>query len=171
MFLFLLYYITFHRADLIGMMISLQIPKLLDGLLSHYGRSTDNGNLSSIELYFYATALPLCLMLIRMIYHPYQFSVFQLGMRVRVSCSALIYRKVCCIACTYIHIMRKFYNLYIINCTRACKCRLLFFSSTRGFMLVFFVRRAYGLCGKKGFSDKYVLSGKITTRCFYNFPA
>ncbi|XP_050309948.1 ATP-binding cassette sub-family C member 4-like [Anthonomus grandis grandis] len=53
----------------------------------------DQSRISKEEAYFFATGIMLCSLIVMMIFHPYMMSAMHLGMRVRVACCSLIYRK------------------------------------------------------------------------------
>lgn len=48
------------------------------------------------EAYVFAGCVMLCSLIINMTLHPYMLAVFHIGMKIRVACCSLIYRKVQC---------------------------------------------------------------------------
>lgn len=52
-------------------------------------------SLTSEQAYMYAVAVVLCSALNVFVVHPYMMAILHMGMKFRVACCSLIYRKVC----------------------------------------------------------------------------
>ncbi|KAG5892951.1 hypothetical protein JTB14_015002 [Gonioctena quinquepunctata] len=58
-----------------------------------YFFSADQGPITKNEAYFFAAGITLCSLIVVMVIHPYMMEVLHIGMKVRVACCSLIYRK------------------------------------------------------------------------------
>ncbi|XP_033334914.2 ATP-binding cassette sub-family C member 4 isoform X1 [Megalopta genalis] len=65
-------------------------PLFLGSLLSYYG---NNNNITKDEAYLYATGVILCSTFLVFVNHPYMMAILHMGMKMRVACCTLIYRK------------------------------------------------------------------------------
>ncbi|XP_074657445.1 ATP-binding cassette subfamily C member 4-like [Tubulanus polymorphus] len=63
-------------------------PLLIIGLIGYF-----SGNVTETQAYLYAMGISLCALFLATVQHSYFQGVMSLGMRVRVSCCALMYRK------------------------------------------------------------------------------
>ncbi|CAH0405995.1 unnamed protein product [Chilo suppressalis] len=66
-------------------------PVFLGKLVEYY--SPENENIDSTEAYYYAGAVVLCSALNVFVVHPYMMAILHMGMKFRVACCSLIYRK------------------------------------------------------------------------------
>lgn len=68
-------------------------PQCLGGLLSYFspGQTTITKNYA----YLYAMGIILCALIPVMIFQPFILFIFQIGMKIRIACCSLLYRKVC----------------------------------------------------------------------------
>lgn len=67
-------------------------PVFLGKLVEYY--SPDHHNIKQNEAYMYAGAVVLCSALNVFVVHPYMMAILHMGMKFRVACCSLIYRKV-----------------------------------------------------------------------------
>ncbi|XP_065203724.1 probable multidrug resistance-associated protein lethal(2)03659 isoform X2 [Planococcus citri] len=70
--------------------LRLSIPRIIKGFLAYFEKDSVA---TKDQSYIYGGILIIVLATSLVIFHPYQISMFQLGMNIRVSCCALIYRK------------------------------------------------------------------------------
>lgn len=68
-------------------------PLFLGRLLKYYSSSEEADRISKEEAYFYATGVILCSGLLIFVIHPYMMAILHMGMKMRVACCSLIYRK------------------------------------------------------------------------------
>ncbi|KAI2473984.1 ATP binding cassette (ABC) transporter subfamily C member [Diabrotica virgifera virgifera] len=71
--------------------VSILQPLLLKRLLTYY--SPQGEPVSIEEAYYYATGIVLCSLLSVLLVHPYMLGVIHIGMKMRIACCSLIYRK------------------------------------------------------------------------------
>ncbi|KAL5005221.1 hypothetical protein ScPMuIL_018677 [Solemya velum] len=65
-------------------------PLLLGRLIRYF---TPNSTVSRTDAYLYAMGVSLCAVLLAVAHHPYFFGVQRIGMRMRIACCSLLYRK------------------------------------------------------------------------------
>lgn len=65
-------------------------PLLLGGLIRYF---TPNSTVSKTESYLYAMGVSLCAVMLAVAHHPYFFGVQRIGMKMRIACCSLLYRK------------------------------------------------------------------------------
>ncbi|CAG5134060.1 unnamed protein product, partial [Candidula unifasciata] len=81
---------------LVGFMVLLEEttkviqPLLLGGLIRYF---TPNAPISKFEAWMYALGVSLCAIVLAVAHHPYFFWVQRIGMRMRIACCSLMYRK------------------------------------------------------------------------------
>ena len=66
-------------------------PLLLGGLIRYF---TPNTSMTKTESYMYALGVSLCAIMLAVSHHPYFFGVQRIGMKMRIACCSLLYRKV-----------------------------------------------------------------------------
>lgn len=66
-------------------------PILLGFVISYY--TPGQTEVKEIEVYLYAAGIILCSLVVVLMMHPYLMGVLHLGMKIRISCCSLIYRK------------------------------------------------------------------------------
>lgn len=66
-------------------------PLFLGGLVSYFSEEEDD--VSRTQAYLYAMGIVLCSLVGTLCYHPFMFYLFELGTRIRIACSGLVYRK------------------------------------------------------------------------------
>ncbi|XP_055852068.1 probable multidrug resistance-associated protein lethal(2)03659 [Episyrphus balteatus] len=66
-------------------------PLFLADLISYFSKS--NSDVSKEEAYLYATGFVLCHFFNTILSHPFLFYIFEVGLRIRLACSGLVYRK------------------------------------------------------------------------------
>ncbi|XP_055848005.1 probable multidrug resistance-associated protein lethal(2)03659 [Episyrphus balteatus] len=66
-------------------------PLFLGGLISHF--SETKPDVSEKQAYFYATGIVLCSLTTTLAFHPFMFYIFEVGVKIRLACSGLVYRK------------------------------------------------------------------------------
>lgn len=69
--------------------VKILCPFLIGGLIKHF---SDESGVSFVT-YMYALGICLCSIFPTVVHHPYFLAVFSSGMRMRISCCALLYRK------------------------------------------------------------------------------
>jgi len=69
-------------------------PLLLGRLVRYFSESNSDGTITLEEAYFYAAGVVLCSGLSIFAIHPYMMGIIHMGMKIRVACCSLIYRKV-----------------------------------------------------------------------------
>lgn len=67
-------------------------PQCLGGLVTYF--SPGENDITKNDAYLYATGIVLCSLISITVFHPFILYAFQLGMRVRLTCCSLIYKKV-----------------------------------------------------------------------------
>ncbi|XP_060582248.1 ATP-binding cassette sub-family C member 4-like isoform X3 [Ruditapes philippinarum] len=65
-------------------------PLLLGGLIRYF---TPGSGVSKTESYLYAMGVSLCAIMLAISHHPYFFGVQRIGMKMRIACCSLLYRK------------------------------------------------------------------------------
>ncbi|RUS91065.1 hypothetical protein EGW08_001193, partial [Elysia chlorotica] len=65
-------------------------PLLLGGLIRYF---TPNSTTSRSEAWLYAMGVALCAVVLAISHHPYFFAVQRIGMRMRIACCSLMYKK------------------------------------------------------------------------------
>ncbi|XP_070538062.1 ATP-binding cassette sub-family C member 4-like isoform X3 [Ptychodera flava] len=65
-------------------------PILLGNLISYF---SPGSTMTKFDAYMYATGISLCVIMLMITHHPYFFVSQRIGMRIRISCCSLIYRK------------------------------------------------------------------------------
>lgn len=68
-------------------------PQCLGGLVTYFTAS-ESENISKNDAYLYAAGIVLCSLISITVFHPFILYAFQLGMRIRLTCCSLIYKKV-----------------------------------------------------------------------------
>lgn len=63
----------------------------MGGLISYFAE--DQTEISKNQAYLYATGIVLCSLVATLCFHPFMFYLFEIGTRVRLACSGLVYRK------------------------------------------------------------------------------
>ena len=53
-----------------------------------------NGGIKRTEALIYAAVISVCVVIAGILHHPYFFNSWRIGMKIRIACSGLIYRKV-----------------------------------------------------------------------------
>ena len=66
-------------------------PLLLGGLIRYF---TPNTTTSRTEAWMYAMGVAFCAIVLAISHHPYFFAVQRIGMRMRIACCSLMYKKV-----------------------------------------------------------------------------
>ena len=66
-------------------------PLILGHLIRYFSPDT---TVAEWEAYTYALAMTLCAVVLVMTFHPYVFHVMRMGMRMKIACNSLMYRKV-----------------------------------------------------------------------------
>lgn len=69
------------------------VPLCLGGLIKFFSENSD-GAMPKELAYYYATGIVLFRLIPALLFHPFIFYIFQMGIKMRVGCSALIYKKV-----------------------------------------------------------------------------
>lgn len=88
-------------------------PLCLGGLVSYFAQGQTT--ISKEEAYCYAAGIVLCSLLPVIIFHHYILYIFQIGMKVRVACCSLLYKKVKVAFENYGRNMMSRYHLWIIK--------------------------------------------------------
>jgi len=71
-------------------------PLLLGRLVRYFSESSSDSTITLEEAYIYAAGVILCSGLTVFVIHPYMMGIVHMGMKIRVACCSLIYRKVMC---------------------------------------------------------------------------
>ncbi|XP_055904385.1 probable multidrug resistance-associated protein lethal(2)03659 [Eupeodes corollae] len=71
--------------------VSSMQPLFLGGLISHFSESKPD--VSTKKAYLYATGIVLCSLINTLAFHPFMFYIFEVGVKIRLACSGLVYRK------------------------------------------------------------------------------
>ena len=66
-------------------------PLFLASLINYF---TPESEVTKTQVFLYAGGVSLCAMVMSIIHHPYFFRVQRIGMKMRVACCSLLYRKV-----------------------------------------------------------------------------
>jgi ATP-binding cassette subfamily C (CFTR/MRP) protein 4 len=69
-------------------------PLFLGRLVRHFSAAESDTSITTEEAYIYAAGIVLCSALNVIVIHPYMMAIFHIGMKIRVACCSLIYRKV-----------------------------------------------------------------------------
>jgi len=69
-------------------------PLLIGGLLSYFNPNLSNKTHSINHAYMYATLLVLNMLVTLVMYHAIQIEILHCGMKMRVACCSLIFKKV-----------------------------------------------------------------------------
>jgi hypothetical protein len=69
-------------------------PLFLGRLVRHFSAAEAETAITVEEAYIYAAGVVLCSALNVIVIHPYMMAIFHMGMKIRVACCSLIYRKV-----------------------------------------------------------------------------
>jgi ABC transporter transmembrane region. len=69
-------------------------PLFLGGLVRYFSESNSDNSITVEEAYIYAAGVVLCSGLNVFAVHPYMMGIIHIGMKIRVACCSLIYRKV-----------------------------------------------------------------------------
>ncbi|KAK5646813.1 hypothetical protein RI129_005277 [Pyrocoelia pectoralis] len=77
----------------VDLVFKMSQPLLLAKLIAYYAPSTSTSITSKDEAYFYAAAVVLCSLLVVLFHYPYMIGVLHTGMKLRVACCSLVYRK------------------------------------------------------------------------------
>lgn len=75
-------------------------PQCLGGLVTYFSPGGDK-EITETDAYLFAGGIVLCSLLSVTVFHPFILYAFQLGMRVRLTCCSLIYKKVSALDRTY----------------------------------------------------------------------
>jgi ATP-binding cassette, subfamily C (CFTR/MRP), member 4 len=67
-------------------------PQCLGGLISYF--SPISNDVSLKQAYLYALGIILCTLVPVLVFHPFILYFFQIGMKIRVACCAMLYKKV-----------------------------------------------------------------------------
>jgi len=70
-------------------------PLFLGQLVRYFSESNSDSTITLEEAYLYAAGVILCSGLNIFAIHPYMMGIIHVGMKMRVACCSLIYRKVC----------------------------------------------------------------------------
>jgi len=71
-------------------------PLFLGRLVRYFSESNSDNAITLEEAYIYAAGVILCSGLTVFAIHPYMMGIVHVGMKIRVACCSLIYRKVIC---------------------------------------------------------------------------
>ncbi|PNF14801.1 putative multidrug resistance-associated protein lethal(2)03659 [Cryptotermes secundus] len=74
-------------------LLRLSQPLLLGRLVRHFSAAESDASITIEEAYIYAAGVVLCSALNVIVIHPYMMAIFHMGMKIRVACCSLIYRK------------------------------------------------------------------------------
>ncbi|XP_061396384.1 probable multidrug resistance-associated protein lethal(2)03659 [Musca vetustissima] len=66
-------------------------PLFLGGLVSYFAEGQTD--ISKQQAYLYATGIVVCSLVATLCFHPFMFYLFEVGTRIRLACSGLVYRK------------------------------------------------------------------------------
>ena len=69
-------------------------PLFLGRLVRYFSGSNLDSSITIEEAYFHAAGVVLCSALNIFVIHPYMMAIVHMGMKIRVACCSLIYRKV-----------------------------------------------------------------------------
>jgi ATP-binding cassette subfamily C (CFTR/MRP) protein 4 len=69
-------------------------PLFLGRLVRYFSGSNSDSQTTIEEAYFYAAGVVLCSAINIFVMHPYMMAIVHMGMKIRVACCSLIYRKV-----------------------------------------------------------------------------
>lgn len=69
------------------------MPLCLGGLVTYFAQQ-ENELISKEYAYYYATGIVVFSIIPVLVFHPFIFYIFQMGIKIRVGCSSLIYKKV-----------------------------------------------------------------------------
>jgi ATP-binding cassette subfamily C (CFTR/MRP) protein 4 len=69
-------------------------PLFLGRLVRHFSEEESDTSITIEEAYIYAAGVVLCSALNVIVIHPYMMAILHMGMKIRVACCSLIYRKV-----------------------------------------------------------------------------
>ncbi|KAF5277747.1 hypothetical protein FQR65_LT03727 [Abscondita terminalis] len=78
----------------VDLIFKMSQPLLLARLIAFFSPSTSNKVVTRDEAYIYAVGVILCSLLVVLFHYPYMNGVLHAGMKVRIGCCSLIYRKV-----------------------------------------------------------------------------
>lgn len=90
LFLFVFFFIIIYVQKLTNRVIQ---PQCLGGLVTYF-TSSGSEAISRNDAYLYAAGIVLCSLVSITVFHPFILYAFQLGMRIRLTCCSLIYKKV-----------------------------------------------------------------------------
>ena len=86
-------------------------PLLLGGLIRYF---TPESTVTKTDAYLYAGGVSFCAFVLAVAHHPYFFGVQRIGMKMRIACCSLLYRKVILIehsGCTNLQALTQILNL------------------------------------------------------------
>lgn len=69
------------------------MPLCLGGLILYFRRAGERAETTEQEAYYNAGAIVLCVLLPAIIFHPFILFTLDVGMKIRLGCSAMLYRK------------------------------------------------------------------------------